>query len=827
MKQIYPGLFFLWILLLADKPAHAQYQQGWSSGQIREAMRKLNVLGSVLYVAAHPDDENTKLITYLSREKLYRTGYLSLTRGDGGQNLVGEEQGVELGLIRTQELLAARRLDGGEQFFSRAFDFGYSKTPEETLEKWGHEKILSDVVWIIRKFQPDIVITRFPVTGEGGHGHHTSSAILANEAFQAAADPKRFPDQLKYVKPWQVKRVLWNTFNFGTVNTISDDQFRIDVGGYNPSLGSSYGEIAANSRSQHKSQGFGVPASRGESFEYFMTTRGSAPQKDLMDDVVTGWQRIPNSGHIKALIQQLEKQFDPLHPEKSVEGLAQLYKKINALPDQYWKQQKLKEVKELLLQCSGFYAEAFARVPAVAPSDTLPLQFSLISRSSGKWTLEKVSVDGYDSTLNRALLPNKPVEWSRRIPVPASQPFTQPYWLAAPMEEGSFVVDDIKKIGQPDVDPAWTVTYSIRLDDLLLSVEKPVLYKYTDPVKGEQYQPLVVLPDMELKFAQDNYLFQHDSAAAVRVLLRSNRRDTARYTVRHIFSNKWYSSRPSFSYNAQQGTEETSIFKRIDKGNAPLKERISLEAADKQGRRFAHYRREIQYDHIPHIIYFPRAEANLLDLDIAAGKKRIGYIPGAGDKVPQALELMGYEVVMLTSKELARNHLGQFDAIITGIRAYNTNDWMNDYYTKLMQYVQDGGRLIVQYNTSSNIGPVRARIAPYSFDISRTRVTNEQAAVNILKPDDVVFNKPNRITPTDFEGWVQERSIYHAGSWDKQHFETLISMHDANELPDEGSLLRAKYGKGEFIYTGLVFFRQLPAGVPGAYRLFMNLIESK
>lgn len=827
MKQFFLGIIFLSFLGFFPQPAHAQYKKSWSSGEIREAIRKLNVLGTVLYIAAHPDDENTRLITWLSRERLYRTGYLSLTRGDGGQNLIGEEQGVELGLIRTQELLAARRIDGGEQFFSRAFDFGYSKTPEETLEKWGREKILHDVVWIIRKFQPDIIITRFPTTGEGGHGHHTSSAILANEAYEAAADPKRFPEQLKYVETWQVKRVLWNTFNFGTVNTINENQFRVDVGGYNPSLGASYGEIAANSRSQHKSQGFGMPAQRGESYEYFSTTKGPAPETDLMDGVVTGWRRIKGAREIPGMIEQVEKEYDPLSPQNSVDALVGLYKKINTLPDQYWKRHKLKEVEELILQCAGFYAEAFTRVPAVAPSDSLQIHFSVISRLSPQVSLEKAVVDGNGISINKSLAVNKAIDWSHKLRVPSDRPFTQPYWLSSPMEEGSFVVDDITKIGQPDVDPAWSVDFTVKVNDLVFTINRPVLYKYTDPVKGELYQPLAVLPAMELKFAKDNFLLRNDSTVSVRVQFKSNRKDSINYQVRFVHSKRWNSTRPEFVYSGHPGNEVVSVYRRLDKSLAPLRERISLEATDREGRKYSHYRREIRYDHIPHIIYFPRAEANLLGMQLATGGKRIGYIPGAGDKVPEALEEMGYEVVMLTNKELSRNHLGQFDAIITGVRAYNTNEWMNDYYSKLMQYVQDGGRLIVQYNTSSNIGPVRARIAPYQFEISRTRVTDEKAKVSILKANDVLFNNPNKITEADFEGWVQERSIYHASGWDKEHFQSLISMADPNEKADEGALIRAKYGKGEFIYTGLVFFRQLPAGVPGAYRLFANLIESK
>ena len=274
IKKVVTGfLIFNFSFLIVRSQAPKSY----TSSEILLQLKKLNVLGSVLYIAAHPDDENTRLLAYLANEKLYRTGYLSLTRGDGGQNLIGDEQAVDLGLIRTQELLAARRIDGAEQFFSRAFDFGYSKNPEEAMRFWGHDKILSDVVWVIRKFRPDVIITRFPTTGEGGHGHHTASAILAGEAFDAAADPTKFPEQLKQgVSVWQAKRILWNTFNFGGANTQSEDQLKLECGDYNPVLGKSYGEIAAASRSQHKSQGFGVPAQRGSVIEYFKTIKGEA-----------------------------------------------------------------------------------------------------------------------------------------------------------------------------------------------------------------------------------------------------------------------------------------------------------------------------------------------------------------------------------------------------------------------------------------------------------------------------------------------------------------------------------------------------------------------
>ncbi|MCY7291599.1 MAG: PIG-L family deacetylase, partial [Ferruginibacter sp.] len=296
----------------------------YSSADILQQMKKLEVFGSVLYVAAHPDDENTRLLGYMANERKFRTGYLSLTRGDGGQNLIGDEQGIDLGLIRTQELLSARRIDGAEQFLTRAFDFGYSKNPEEAMRIWEHDKILADVVWVIRKFKPDVIITRFPTTGEGGHGHHTASAILAGEAFDAAADPNKFKEQLKFVKIWQAKRLLWNTFNFGGNNTTREDQFKIDCGVYNPVLGKSYGEIAAESRSRHKSQGFGVTGQRGKNFEYFTTIKGEKPVNDLMEGVDSAAYRTTTATEYFAAVKELIKKYDYSNPKKSVSDLEAL-----------------------------------------------------------------------------------------------------------------------------------------------------------------------------------------------------------------------------------------------------------------------------------------------------------------------------------------------------------------------------------------------------------------------------------------------------------------------------------------------------------------------
>ncbi len=822
MKKVVFAFFIL--LLSISGIVNAQAPQSWTSADMYLAIRKLNVLGSVLYIAAHPDDENTRLITYLSKDKLYRTGYLSLTRGDGGQNLIGDEQGIELGLIRTQELLSARRIDGGEQFFTRAYDFGYSKTPEETFKKWDREKILSDVVWVIRKFQPDIIINRFPETGEGGHGHHTASGILANEAFAAAADPSRFAEQLQYVSVWQAKRVLWNTFNFGGNNTTSNDQFKVDVGGYNPLLGKSYGEIAAESRSQHKSQGFGVPASRGESFEFFRATKGDQPKTDLMEAIDLTWKRVPGGESIAKIADSITASFDLLHPENSVEGLVRLYKAIGNLPDGYWKTQKQREVYTLIAQCSGLFLDVTTTEQFAVQTDSLRLNFSFNNRLGTDAVLQKITVDKFDSAFIQVLGKNRNLNFSKTVFVPADKPITQPYWLAKKMEEGYFNVTDQLSIGQPDVDAAYNAFITIRIFGERFTFMRPIRYKFTDPVRGELYQPLTVLPpaliepDDKIKISKGNNTF----SGVLNITGKKKGFQTFLNDVGRQHTDKVKVDYSPDKLNFDEKNKVIPVAYTIEAGR-DNDYYFAIDANNGKKDLYHVGMREVKYDHIPYITYFNMATVNNKKLDLKIHGKKIGYITGAGDKVPEALEQMGYEVVLLSDKELSRNNFSQFDAIITGVRAYNTHAWMNKHYDKLMKYVYEGGNLIVQYNTSNQIGPVRAKIGPYNFNITRTRITDENSPVSFLKPEHPVFNFPNTITADDFTGWVQERSIYH-GSDTSGKFEKLISMNDPGEKADDGALLVAKYGKGFFTYTGIVFFRELPAGVPGAYRLLANII---
>ncbi|MBA2499886.1 MAG: PIG-L family deacetylase [Chitinophagaceae bacterium] len=817
-------LVILFLFILSAVSSYSQPDAPYSSSEIFSALRKLNVLGSVLYVAAHPDDENTRLLAYLSKEKMYRTGYLSLTRGDGGQNLVGDEQGIELGLIRTQELLAARRIDGAEQFFTRAFDFGYSKNPEETLHKWGRDNILSDMVWVIRKFQPDVIITRFPETGEGGHGHHTASAILAKEAFKAAADPKRFSSQLKWVNTWQPSRLLWNTYRFGNTNTISEDQFKIDVGDFNPLLGKSYGEISAESRSQHKSQGFGVPAGRGEAFEYFSVTLGSEPEKELFDDINTGWDQIEGGGQISKIIDSLVENYDLVYPNKSVKGLTRLYTLMKSLPEGYWKEQKMKEVKELIVTCSGLWMDAYTDRPVAVQTDSLRFNLVLNDRAGVDAKIQKYFIENFDTVLNYTLQKNKNLILSHKLYVPPEKKITQPFWLQMDKAEGYYNITDQELIGRPDAIPAYTVHVQLQIEGADFFWPLPIRYRYTDPVDGELYEPLVVIPpvtvltDEKIKITSNTNQFSgllkmnaHTKNVHVTITdagIRFPGNPHQQFTPAEIsFRDDLQSREIAYVVNAKKDNE---YFFMAEYGRT--KEKVGLKEWKK-----------ISYDHIPPINYFSDAKIINRNLDLHLAGKHIGYIPGAGDKVSESLVQMGYEVTILNEKELALNDLRKFDAIITGIRAYNTNEWLNQYYNRLMKYIEDGGNLIVQYNTSSNLGPVKARIGPYPFNISRERITDETSTIDFLKPMHRALNFPNKITQKDFEGWIQERSIYHAGDLDK-NYETIIAMNDPGETSQNGSLVIARYGKGNFVYTGLVFFRQLPAGVPGAYRLLANLI---
>ena len=763
-----------------------------NSADIVQGLKKLNTVGSVLYVAAHPDDENTRLLGYLANEKKLRTGYLSLTRGDGGQNLIGKEQGELLGLIRTQELLAARRTDGAEQFFTRANDFGYSKTPEETFTFWNKDSILADVVLTIRRFKPDLIICRFPTTGEGGHGHHTASAMLALEAFDAAADPKRYPEQLKYTQVWQAKRILWNTFNFGTTNTTDPSQLKIDVGVFNPLLGKSYGEIAADSRSNHKSQGFGSAKQRGSNIEYFKVLKGDSVKLDLFEGINTGWTKFKGQEKIKQLIDDCIKKYAPQIPENSVADLVLIYKQIQALKDNdqnlyYWKKQKLKETETLLLACSGLWIEASSPDYIGIPGQDVMITTQIVNRNKNEVKLNSISfLQQSDTTTNLALKSNALYTFKRKEKLSSSLAFSNPYWLNQKHDIGIYTVTNPLLIGKPENESTTKVLFNISILDLNLNIERPLINKYTDPVKGEIYRPFEILPPATVNIPEKVFVFTDQTAKTISMIVKAN--------TANVIGKIELKTTEGWNYSIKNPD-----FKLVNKGDEAIIEVIiTANKNAKDGKIEASLNvnnitynksiKRIEYDHIPYQFILNDAEAGLVNIDLKKTGTSIGYIPGAGDDIPACLKQIGYNVTILTDELLSNENLSKYNAIVSGVRAYNTNDRLQIHYNKLMEYVKNGGNLIVQYNTNNRIGPVKANIGPYPFTISRDRVTNEKAEIKFSNEKHIVLNSPNQITQKDFENWIQERGIYFATEIDKQ-YETVLTMNDPTEKPSDGSLI--------------------------------------
>ncbi|MGZ3820612.1 MAG: PIG-L family deacetylase, partial [Mucilaginibacter sp.] len=692
------------ILLIIGRGIFAQTAPPTDIATIAQNFKKLNVLGSVLYVAAHPDDENTRLLAYLAQEKHYRTGYLSMTRGDGGQNLIGNEQGELLGLIRTQELLAARKVDGAEQFFTRAVDFGFSKGPQETLDFWNKEKVLGDVVWVIRKFRPDVIICRFPTTGEGGHGNHTASAILAQEAFTAAADPKRFPEQLQYVQTWQAKRLMWNTFSFGTVNTTAPDQFKINVGVYNPLLGKGYGELAAESRSNHKTQGFGSARQRGDAYEYFKTILGDAPKDDLMDGVNTTWGRVKGGDAIGSEVEKLHKDFDTDHPEKSAKELIVLLGRLEKLPASYWRSQKEKELKDLITACAGLWFEAYTAESNYAAGDQMSIRSQVINRYGLNITLNGLTViqhaDNMDSTsvfmepLARYALPL--TDAGKVIPTNELQTFnndcvtgniSQPYWLESPHSIGSYNISNEGNVGNPENPALPTVEFAFLIEGHPVTIDRKLMYKYVDPAKGEIYQPVEITPPVTANIQNQVYIFNSQQQQTVQVKLKSFK-NSASGNIRLNVPAGWKVSPENATFtNKSKGDEWEQDFTVTPASGKSqtgvLEAQITLGMDPKT---YNYGLLSIHYNHIPNITIFPTAQAKLLQLDLKITGKKVGYIDGAGDLIENALRQVGYEVHDLTENEILNGDLSGYDAIVVGVRAYNVNPRLAIEQPKLLDY---------------------------------------------------------------------------------------------------------------------------------------------
>jgi len=811
-----------------------------NAAELQLALRKLNVLGSALYVAAHPDDENTAMLAWLANDRLMRTSYLSCTRGDGGQNLIGDEKGALLGVIRTQELLAARRIDGAEQYFTRANDFGYTKNPEEALRIWDHQAVLADVVWAIRKLQPDVIITRFPVTGEGGHGHHTASAILAEEAFVAAADPSKFSEQLQYVNIWQAKRLVWNRFARGPVDP-NDPALagttRVDLGTYNPLLGRAYTEIAAESRSQHKSQGFGAAERRGTLINYFVPRLGNAAQNDLFDGVDTSWSRFKGGDAIGKLLQQAADSFDPKNPPASIPLLLQALEqmdRVGAMPEwdpriNPWMDVKRRELSNVIRDCAGIAIDVAAANPTVVPGGEVPVSVTVVNRSDYPFTLSTVAslYANPGKAPGAKLENNKPVKTDITIKLPTDFEISQPYWLREGPTLGMYKVADQKLIGLPENPPAIPIQITIednRMHSLHFSV--PAIYRWTDAVRGEQTRNVDVVPEVTANLGAAVYIFPDAKPRPISVWLR-NFSDTEVASVRLLMPRGFKADPISTAATMKaKGDEQRVTFKVTPPTASSTDLFATAEVELKEGKQIRVGLTELDYPHISPQRVFGDAAAKLVRVDIARRGDRVGYVMGAGDDVPNILRQIGYAVDLLSDDDLERGDLSKYDAIVTGVRAYNTRKRLALLQPRLMKYVENGGTLVVQMNSLAPQRLVTENLGPYKLKVSDERVTVEEAPVNVLAPTHPLLNTPNKITAADWDGWVQERGLYFPNEWDPK-YETVVSMTDPGEKEKAGGILYAKYGKGVFIYSALAWFRQLPAGVPGALKLFTNMVSAK
>ncbi len=795
-----------------------------NAAEIQLALQKLEVCGSVLYIAAHPDDENTALLTYLSKEKLLRTGYLSLTRGDGGQNLIGTESDEYLGVIRTQELLAARSIDGAEQFFTRAIDFGYSKSPEESLNLWDREEILRDMVWVIRRFRPDILITRF--TPEvGGHGHHRASAILALEAFQAAGDPDRFPEQLRDVDTWQPRRIFWNAWRpaLEQRGTEFNRMPFVDLGTFNRLLGKSYGEMSAISRSMHKSQGFGAAPRRGTYPEYFQILAGDSVSSDLLEGIDLSWGRVKGSEKIRTLIRQARQEYRSANPREILPLLLSLHREMTKLPSGYWPQVKMKELREIIRSCAGIWLEAAAGSYYLNPGNPVTLTISALQRSDYPFTLKKVRLipSNRDSLLYKNLEFNQLFNFTTTIDLPDEAQISQPFWLVGQAGNGMFSVPDRRERGAAENGPAIQVIFTLLADSLELNFPVPVIYKWTDPVDGEKYRPAVIVPAVSARFLEKLYIFPDDRPKKIELRARNLApRSSGTFSLSAPENWKIEPAEADFSFS-DPGLEKNFPFQVYPPQQESIRD-VQLSYSNSES--VASYDLiTISYPHIPIQTVFSPTHTRLLRLKLTGRPLNVGYIMGSGDDIPAVLAQIGYRVNMLNEENVLSQNLGGYDVIITGIRAYNTNSWLKSIHPRLLDYVAGGGTLLVQYNVSRDL--ILDELGPYPFRISRDRVSDETAPVQFLLENHPVFNYPFPLTPADFQGWVQERGLYFANQWDPR-YQTLLESHDPGEEAQAGGILYTRYGKGTYIYTGYAFFRQLPAGVPGAMKLFINLLNA-
>lgn len=792
--------------LLAGAPGRAEPP---ASGRLLRDIENLRVVGSVLYVAAHPDDENTALLSWFANQRGLRTTYLSLTRGGGGQNLVGSEQSELLGVVRTGELLAARTIDGAEQRFTRLRDFGYSKSAEESLAFWGHDEALADVVRVIEELRPDVVVTRFPTEGPT-HGHHLASARLAVEAFEVAA--------------WKPLRVVRNVSTW----TLPDDTdtsawLTVDIGGWDPLLGLSAGEIAATSRTMHKSQGFGAAPRVGPLVEHFEWLAGAPldPKGDLFDGVSTGLDRFPGTRRLDRALQLAADRFDPRAPHTVLPHLARAHALLDDLPDETWRERLRQELERVMAECAGLWLTARTDRAAVTPGGTLEVRLTALARAPAEVVLRGVRLEPGGAVDGAPLSPGRP--WSATVPlqVPTDHPLTIPHWLAEPPTAARYTVSEPARRTAPDTEASLQVAFDLTVAGRELTLRRPVDHAWTDPVHGERRHPVEVLPPATASFDAAALVIPRGDETTARLVLRATSEPTAA-TLRLVAPPGVTVEPTVLPVDLAPGREhvvEVRLRARPDAGPGTVEAHL-----DVGGTTWSHRQDVVDLPHLPRRTVLRPSSLAVAPIDLDRGPvHRIGYLPGSGDEVGRALRGLGYEVEEIDEDTVAAGALDRFDAVVLGVRAFNTRPRLLALRDRLDAWVARGGRLLVQYNTNNRFDPLEDSVGPAPLRIGRGRVTDETAAMTPVDPSHPALRTPNRLGSEDFEGWVQERGLYFAESWDEA-WQPVFSVADPGEAPQLGSTLVLRHGDGVVVYTGLSFFRQLPAGVPGAHRLLANLL---
>ena len=824
-------LLLVYGLLIFVGTISAQAPKKPTSSEIFHELEKLGVLATVLYVAAHPDDENTRLISWFANEKKADTYYISLTRGDGGQNLIGPEINELLGVIRTQELMEARKVDGGKQLFSRANDFGFSKNAEETINIWDDEKVKHDIVWAIRKIKPDLIVNRFDHRSSGStHGHHTASAQLALEVFSNSADPTYFPEQLKHVSPWTARRIFFNTswWFYGSQEKFNQadksNLLAVDIGVYFPLLGKSNTEIAAESRTKHKCQGFGSTGTRGGQSEYMELLKGDMPtnKTEPLEGIDISWTRVPGGDKVKVLYEQILREYNFGKPYLIVPRLVELLDLIEKTGDAHWRMKKVEHLKEIIAQCLGIYAEAVASQQTAVPGETVKLEMEVIKRLPGDVVFSGFTIlpTKIDSFFNIKTEENEVLLFSRDYDLPANLKFSAPYWLTTRGTLGMYHVDDPLLIGLPETPRELKVIFKFRVFGKDISLLRDVVYKFNSPETGETYRPFEVVPPVYASTDSKVVVSADDKSTEISVTVRSMAKNqSGRLSI--PVRDGWRIE-PSFIDFQLAEKNESRQFKFLLYPPSKASMIETSPIVEVGGNKYDKELIEIKYDHIPHQMVLMPTLTRLVKLDLKKSASNIAYVMGAGDEIPFYLAQSGYNVTMVEPSQINAEFLKGYDALVFGVRAFNKHDELKFKTSEVFKYVEKGGTVLVQYNVSR--GLVTDDFAPYKLKLGRDRVTVEDAEMKILNPDHPIVNFPNKLNSTDFDGWVQERGLYFASEWASE-FQPIFSCNDPGEAPKEGALLVANHGKGYFVYSGLSFFRQLPAGVPGSYRLLSNILS--